>query len=230
VQSLSEITEWATQNFRQDFETLPDAAGLTFEPLDKTKALKLYSTGQYCAAWLEKASPQLLRVGHFYKNPNLSPDACVAFAYIRFSTPYGGESTLGAHYLYKNSSGSYVDLAAVRHIHLEAPFDKMTNSNGAPDWSLMKALVCWYFVAMGYLDNIGNYRLFKTKFESACALVRKGSRNPVPTPKKSMMATESHYCREGLSDLPDRGTGDLEGSHGIHRTWYLFCLSQLNMN
>jgi hypothetical protein len=216
VQTLSDITEWASQDFLRDFETLPGAADLVFERLAKTEDLKLYHTKSRFSRPRE-ATPHLLRVGHFNDNLNLSPGARVAFAFIHFGTSYFGRTGLTVEYVYKARSESYVQLnTALHHIHLEAPFNKMTNSNGTPDWDLVKALVCWYFITMGHLDKIENYENFKDKFKSVCAMMKRKSENLVPTPKEPPIATGAQHGKQGSPDLTDHRTGDLERAQGVH--------------
>ncbi|KAF2451274.1 hypothetical protein P171DRAFT_467888 [Karstenula rhodostoma CBS 690.94] len=170
-----EVTQWARQDFPKDFEALPDVAGLTFQPLVghliQGAILKKF----------QNPSSHMLRVG---VNGKISPRHGVmgVFAYIDNAKTDSGEQYLAIRYICKEDNYTIISASS---IVWEEPFSKMA---AFPSYGEhIKALICWYFLAMGYLDKIDHYDSFTSNFKAACARMRTKS-NTSGMPKKQKSA------------------------------------------
>ncbi|KAI8942613.1 hypothetical protein NX059_000666 [Plenodomus lindquistii] len=70
----------------------------------------------------------------------------------------------------------------LRHVNFEEPFcdigDKLTSSRTAS--SMIRALVLYYFLAAGYIEEIGDYNTFWKDFGKACGWVARNGERPKP--------------------------------------------------
>lgn len=191
VRNLTAVISWAEKNFLEDFQALPPASQLTFEPRTLTKHLEIPSRNKF-RRLPDSAAAHLLRIGNYDKSPTHAEDAPQAYACIGFEIDGAQETDLKVYYLYESETGNYMDISSqIQHVHWMEPFSLVSDGSSSGDRQRVKALIVYYFLAAGHLYETQHYKNFIKDFKAACAWVGNEGNKPPSKPRKPSKAVEA---------------------------------------
>lgn len=172
------LQTWAQAVFPSDFEALPDHSTLTFKDLEDN-ATHLSTDSAKLIKWPPDLIRKLLLIGTC-GSMNDVEEKIPVLAYIHgekhnqvgyIGRTREGDSVNGSEYVKMNVNRRLMNVA------MDQPFYNFVENHSyftAVDHGKMRALVCYYFVARGLVDEIGYYPSFLKEFKMACALVAEG--------------------------------------------------------
>ncbi|KAI4650761.1 hypothetical protein J4E93_003118 [Alternaria ventricosa] len=196
------VTNWYTQTIsRQARSLIPDE----FEKLPAFETVKFShrkSFGPAVDTYLpQDASEMVLTLGTF-DAPYLELKPLV-YIYV-----YGLKNHhIGYFYVKSDSTVHRVQQSSLKHVDIDEPFCDVGDLSVGKQTlcNRVRAMALYYFLAAGYIDEVGDYSHFWLDFKQACAwIANKGSR-PKPHAKVQKQEPETVLASAAtLVPIPDR--------------------------
>ncbi|KAI4622870.1 uncharacterized protein J4E87_005963 [Alternaria ethzedia] len=168
------VTSWYTQTIsRQARSLIPD----DFEKLPTFETVKFSHRKSFGPIvdthWPQEASEMVLILGTF-DAPHLNFKPLV-YVYVHGSKTH----YIGYFYVNPDSSICRVQQSSLQHVDIDEPFCDVGDLSVGKQTlcNRVRAMALYYFLAAGYIDEVGDYNHFWLDFKQSCAwIANKGSR------------------------------------------------------
>ncbi|KAI4703973.1 hypothetical protein J4E81_001037 [Alternaria sp. BMP 2799] len=202
------VTSWYTQTIsRQARSLIPD----DFEKLPTFETVKFSHRKSFGPIvdthWPQDASEMVLTLGTF-DAPHLNFKPLV-YVYVHgLKTHY-----IGYFYVNPDSSIYRVQQSSLQHVDIDEPFCDVGDLSVGKQTlcNRVRAMALYYFLAAGYIDEVGDYNHFWLDFKQSCAwIANKGSR-PKPHARVQKQEPDTVLASAAtLVPIPDR----IDVTHG----------------
>jgi len=174
------VTDWYTQTIsRQALSLIPD----DFEKLPAFETVKFSHRKSFGPIvdthWPQDASEMVLTLGTF-DAPDLNFKPLV-YVYV-----HGLKNRfIGYFYVNPDSSIYRVQQSSLKHVDIDEPFCDVGDLSVGKQTlcNRVRAMALYYFLAAGYIDEVGDYNHFWLDFTKACAFIANKGKRPKPHAK-----------------------------------------------
>lgn len=162
------IHEWALSDFPDAFRAVVHPTGLDFVDVD-------YAKMKRSRFELSINAPSKLLVIGLYDDGSDPKDKVFAFV-------HGNHFNQVSYMVERAKQGRYCKLASsdLGRVDVEEPFCNITDGSErtCTTTSRLRALICYFFLASGYIEYFGGYEAFVREFRKACLWIANGGGKP----------------------------------------------------
>lgn len=196
---------WAQTRFRLDFEALSSQTVLVFK--DRNESNSYLGANLQQLDWPPNASTKILKVGTYSGTPEDEEHNVYAFV-------HGPNNNSVAYMVENRDEGAYEKLPVENqfwNIKLDEQFAKLGNRNNSAvstTHARLRALILYYYVAAGNLNQVEPYNSFLKEFWGACAWIKNGGERPQPAdgPFRAKRGDGKNPPGSSRSEVKQQGT------------------------
>jgi hypothetical protein len=206
----SRIRKWATSEFADAFNLLPDHSKVDF--VDLTTVMNSEATYPE-KFWPHNAASSAVVIGTF--DPEKEAHKSVGRKGDKIIALLDTKNVTLSYQCYSTIDSCYTRLSVRNHnryIEFQGPFASVC---GDTSWNkaskMLRALVVWYMVAAGQVEEVPLYKTFESHFQQACSYIAQ-----VGLSDSSTLDTENDDISEPEAKQGEGGTVEAESHNTTH--------------